>query len=193
MTQGVQQCEALDAVGRRRRREVRRLGRLDAPQEPDESADLAVEREKRLGVTRPSSPELVRGPGRVAPQRERRPVGGRGESDHVGLDDPEAVRFEPELSHHAGAQASDAVGGNRCSHARSNLLGRERAACTVAAFENERTQSPLRQVPGRDQPVVAGTDDDCVVLLPGHEGLRPPCANEASGRPGGRRDVPTPP
>ena len=51
MPQGVREREALEAVRGRRSREIRRLGRLDAAQEPDERADLAVEGEERLGVT----------------------------------------------------------------------------------------------------------------------------------------------
>ena len=94
---------------------------------------------------------------RVAPQREWKPVGGRGEGDDVRLDRSKAVRGELEFSNDAGTETSHAVGGNRRADARSNLLGRKCAARTAAALENECAQPRLRQVRGRHQAVVAGT------------------------------------
>ena len=143
-------------------------------QEPDQRADLAVEREECVGVTRPPRPQLRRGPSRVAPQREGRPVDGRGEGDHVGLDGSKAVRAEPKVSDDTRTKTSQAVGGNRRPHARGDLLRRQCAARPAAAFENECAQPGLRQVARRHQAVVAGADDDRVVSLPGHE---------SSGRP----------
>ena len=138
-------------------------------QEPGERADFAVESEKRLGVSRPPCLQLRRRPSRVAPQREGRPVDGRGEGDHVGLDCSKAVRAELEVPDDARTKTSDAVGDNRRPHTRSNLLGRQCAARAAAAFENECAEPRFRQVSRRHQAVVAGTHDDRVVSLASHE------------------------
>jgi hypothetical protein len=137
--QAVQQREAAGGVRDRRRREVRRLGRLDAGQEGAQRADPAVEGDERLGIARPAPrPELGSGPDRVAPQREAGPVGGRGEGRHLRLDGAEAVRAEPEVSHDVVTQTSDAVGRNRRAHTGRDLFSSQQAARAASSLENQR-------------------------------------------------------
>ena len=167
--QAVQEREAAGGVREGRRREVRRLGRLDAGQEGAQRADPAVEGDVRLGIARLGPfAELRRRPDRVAPQREAGPVGGRGEGRHLRLDGAEAVRAEPEVTDDVVTETSDAVGRNRRAHTGRDLLRGQRAARPASPLENQRPEPRLRQVRRRDQAVVAGPDHDRVVSLPGH-------------------------
>ena len=146
----VREREALEAV-RERRRRARSGGSVawTRAQEPDQRADLAVEREESVGVSRPPRPQLRRGASRVTPQRDGWPIGGRCEGDDVGLDGSKPVFAELKVSDDARTETSQAVGANRRAHARSNLLSREYAARAAAALENECAQPRLRQVPRR--------------------------------------------
>ena len=169
MPQAVQQREAAGGVREGRRREVRRLGRLDAGQEGAQRADPAVEGDERLGIARLGPrPELDRRPDRVAPQREAGPVGGRGEGHYLRLDGAEAMRAEPKVTDDVVTETSDAVGRNRRAHTGRDLLGSQEAARPASPLENQRPEPRLRQVRSRDQAVVPGPDHDRVVSLPGH-------------------------
>ena len=141
---------------------------MDAGEEPAERADLAVERDVGLGVTRlRPRPELGGRADRIAPQRDSGAVGGRGERHHLRLDGVEAARAQPEIANDVIAKAANAVGDRR-AHAGRDLLGREQTACTSAPLEDERPEPRFREVRGRDQTVVAASDDDRVVSLPCH-------------------------
>src|SRR5207249_3673356 len=109
--------------------------------ETSQRADLAVEPEERVSL-----PKILRGPSRVAPQRDAGPVHRESECGHVGLDHRKAVRLEPEIADDRGTETSDAVRGNRHAHAGSNLACHEQTAGTVTPFEDECSQARLREV-----------------------------------------------
>src|SRR5439155_17894648 len=110
--EGVQQCEAFDGICRRRGLEVGRLDRLDAGQEGGERADLSVERDEGLPITR----KLLRSPSGIAPQGQAGTVGRRREGGDVRLEQAKAARIEPEVADDRGAETSYAVRADRRAH-----------------------------------------------------------------------------
>ncbi len=96
---------------------------------------------------------------KVAPVRQRQEV------VELAHDDPEAVRLEIEIADHFGLQQRNRVRRDRVAKARMELLGDRRAADDAAAFEHEHLEAGLREVRGADKAVVAGADQDRVVLV----------------------------
>ena len=109
---------------------------MDAGQEGAQRTDPAVEGDERLGIARLGPlPELDRRPDRVAPQREARPVGGRGEGHYLRLDGAKAVRAEPEVTDDVATETFHAVGCNRRAYTGRDLLGGQETARPASSLE----------------------------------------------------------
>ena len=154
-----------EGVAETGRLDVRRRLPGDVAEEAGQRPDEPVETGVVLGVGRGSGAQALRGPGRVAPQADRLAVGAGCERPDVRADERQAVALEIEITDDRWPEAPDGVGQRRDPRPGRELGRADRPTDGLATFEDDRPQAGLAKVRRGDQPVVAATDDDRVVLV----------------------------
>jgi hypothetical protein len=168
------QPQAKQRVAEARRLDVGRRLVAEVGEEARQGPDAAVELdERRRVVVRPGT-QGVHGFAEVRPQVHRPPVGLGGEHANLGRHQRQAVAGQRQLANDGRPEAPDRVREGRDADAGGELLGHGRTADAIARLEHEDPQAAGREVGGRGQPVVAGADDDRVVLVGRQGHVRPP-------------------
>ena len=149
------QPAALDAVRRRLQHQfAQQVGR---------AVQVAVVVVQAPGVALGEPGHFKSGPAganlQVAAVVKRQEIGKR------ALDDAQAMPGQRHIVDHLGIEQRDGVRSHRVAKTRMELLGHRGAADDAAALEQRHLQPGAGQVPGADQAVMAGADDDCVAHL----------------------------
>ena len=130
-----------------------------------ERLELAVDFEECLGITRRKAGDFLRGAFGIGPPADDLAVTERHRQDRIARHHAQAVATQIEVPDHRRHQHRGDVGREGDAVPGDHVLGHAGTADNRPRFEHQHRPPGLREIGRRSQPVVTGTDNDCVPEL----------------------------